>query len=202
VSARYYFSCPVCGNNENLYRVHIDPPAGDWGCFLMLFTGILPYLLFRKYSFDQVQCGRCRHIFQQPAIKNDAETNVAVTIVALLFVGPVLGAIIASYPGLLDSINARGIAELLAEVVRDNAQVVGIAIAVTWTLVLLFCWCFSMYADVKYRRRVGKQFLVNPPEFVRSTDTSGGSALPNESASAELEETTLPGVSGHSESHS
>lgn len=157
---KYYFRCPHCGNDEEFVRPTED---GHLGCAMLLLGGLLAANHVNEYRKHRVQCVRCLHMFQQPALRVSAVAAFGTVIQVLTILLVVAGVIFYGYGDLITPLPEWPILFWIEEAIAAKPRVAAyflVALVVTMLFVPIIAGWIGNRSN---RRQLAEKFLLRPP---------------------------------------
>lgn len=155
----YYFKCPSCGNDHSFRKVHEN--SSDTGCLMLMFGGIIPFLIWNSSQSHKIICTKCDLIFRQPTppvsqLASFATTVLMIIILSILF--SILSIFLADTT--YDLTNALHLS-YIAQIVSENSKAVSIGISALLVLLIPFCFISYIVSNYLHRRKLRKTLRLD-----------------------------------------
>ena len=157
---KYYFSCPLCGNDELFVRPSED--SSGLGCALLLYGGWLPFLIFARRNRNRVQCSQCAHIFQQPALPVSPTASLARFIILQTIVCAVLAFLFFYVPNLAKALPAVPILTGLENAIAAHPRVAAYILGLLFWQITIPCLVVAAVSAYRFHKQLAARFRLMP----------------------------------------
>lgn len=158
---KYYFKCRRCGNNEEFVQARED--TGDLGCSLLIFGGLLPFLLLAGHQSNRVVCIRCGYLFQQPRIPWGRVALIAFLGLCLGGTACVISILLFAIHGANESLPTFAFLEPLEKAISEAPRVALYLMAFLALVGGLFGWILLKIGEGQHHRELSTRYRLYPP---------------------------------------
>ncbi|GMV98890.1 MAG: hypothetical protein AMXMBFR84_00300 [Candidatus Hydrogenedentota bacterium] len=148
------------------------------GCLLLLFAGLIPYMLFHRRHGRRVQCGLCGYIFAMPPLPGGLAASLAV-------VGLLLGLAVAAFwivvvlvPEIEGMLPKHELAIGIALFVERHSLAFAYSIGIYFVLTFFLFLFVNARASHEYRSQMEKIYRTEPQAAFRSAESCPRPEIP------------------------
>jgi amino acid transporter len=158
---KYYFRCPSCGNDEEFIRPTEE--NANLGCGLLVFGGLIPFLLFAEHNRQRVQCARCANIFRQPRTPRTPLARFTGAILCTSFLLTVAAMFFGAFAESPDLLPQLPILSWVERVIVSQPRVTAYLVTLLALVIFLSCWIAAAVSNSRLRKEMSDEYRLKVP---------------------------------------